>query len=187
MQWKILCLPALLLATLIIAGCNSNSKIAVVNSEKAIQESEAGKAGMAYLETMSKAIQEELIALQEEAENGKDKEAAQAKLQLRLREAQQRFSAEQQQVFNKVDAQFKSALDAYRAKEKLDVILFAEAALSFNPQMDITQQIMAEMNRAKISFEPLKEEAADAPAQEEAAPAAPEAAPPAPQSNATKP
>ncbi len=171
MRVKALCLSFMLLATALLAGCNG--KIAVVNTDKVFQESNAGKAGITYLDNLSKELQDELISLQSSAEKEKNKKAAQDALQLKLRDAQQRFSAEQQQVMNKISELYQQSMEKSRKTSKVDVILNSEAALSIDPKADITQQVIDEMNRTPVTFSPLAVEPEAAPAEAEAAPAAP--------------
>lgn len=155
MYRKFLCLTFTLLLCL-FSGCGEDSKggIAVVDSDKAIAESDAGRAAMTHLEKMSFSIQEEIVALQEAIEKAKDedKEAAQAALQRHLREAQQEFAAEQQKVFALVDEHVKKTLTDLRAVKNIGVILFTEATIIFDETLDITQEVIDSMNRTPLPF-----------------------------------
>lgn len=153
MRLKAFCLPLLLLASLALAGCNG--KLAVINPDRVFQESNAVKSGTTYLENLSKDLQDELIAAQEEGRKNKNQRSAQVAMQTRVTEAQQRYGAEQQQVMNKVNALYLRALDNCRTKEKVDVVINSDAALSYNPKMDITQKVIEEMNRTPLTFAPL--------------------------------
>lgn len=166
---KKLALSALvLLALVVLAGCNgtgkSEPKVAVVDAAKVFQESAPGKAGLAYLETVSAAAQEEFKSLQTEAGDDKSQESM-MKMQRALGQIQQRMNAEQQMVIGKLNSAFQDALAAYRAEKKLDVIIASEQALSFGPEADVTKDIIAAMDKMTLSFEPEKapEAATEAP------------------------
>ncbi len=154
----------LLLALFALAACSG--KVAVLNTEKVFQESNAGKAGLAYLDDLSKELQGQLIASQQKAEAGKNKKAAQDDLQVQVRDAQQRFGAEQQQVMNKVSELYQNAMESVRAKGRYDVILSSDVAVSSSPRVDVTKHVIDEMNRTPVTFTPLaaQPEAAEAPA-----------------------
>lgn len=159
-------------AILVLGGCNATEKtgpkVAVVDAGKVFQESAPGKAGVAYLEKISAAAQEEFKALQADAEKDKSQETM-MKMQRSLGEIQQRMNAEQQMVIGKLNESFRKELDAYREAKKLDVILPAEQAMSFAASTDITVDIITAMNKVTISYEP--EKAPEAPKAEVAAPA----------------
>ena len=156
MRLKAYCLPLLLLASFALAGCNG--KVAVINPDRVFQESNAVKSGTTYLENLSKDLQSDLLAAQDEARKSKN---AQATMQARVTEAQQRYGAEQQQVMNQVNSLYLRALENCRSKEKIDMVVSSDAAVSYNPKMDITQKVIEEMNRTPLSFAPLAPQADD--------------------------
>lgn len=161
MHVKAFVLPLLLLAIFALAGCNG--KVAVINPDRVFQESNAVKSGMAHLEALSDELQDELVAAQEEVRKNRNQKNAQAALQARVNEAQQRYGDEQQEVMNQVNALYLRALEACRAKERIDVVITSEAALSYNAKIDITQKVIQEMNRNAISFSGPAAPQADAP------------------------
>jgi outer membrane protein len=161
----------LLSAVLMLGGCNGAEKaapkVAVVDAGKVFQESAPGKAGVAYLEKISAAAQEEFRTLQAEAEKDKSQESM-LKMQRALGEIQQRMNAEQQMVIGKLNDAFKKTLDTYRDEKKLEVILPAEQVISFGQASDITKDIIAAMDKVTVTYESEKAPVEAAP---EAAPA----------------
>ena len=149
---------ALLLALALLAfGCNGK-RVAVVNTDMVYQSSQASEKGTEYLKSISGEMQKAYETAQakvEEAKGKKEKEAAQAELQQLLMEMQQRLNAEQQQVVTVLSESYKKAMDACRAKGKYDIIIHPEAALSYDPQIDITKQVIDEMNAMTYEFKPI--------------------------------
>lgn len=191
----------LLLAGALLAGCNqaesSAPSVAVVDTARVFRDSDAGKAGVKFLEGMHEKMQAELNGIQESLAKNPNDQAAQQKLQETYMDFQQRMGAEQQNVLTQLNDVAQRAMDNYRTQNKLQVILGSEAALSFDKAVDVTTGVIAEMNKQKVEFKATQPEAAK--------PAAPEAAPadmpaakatdkaadkngkPAPTQNATKP
>lgn len=161
MRRNILVISLLLLIFTLAAGCGNSAggKVLVVDTQRIFTESEPAKAGVAYLEGMSKDIQAELMALQmavEKAED-KDKDEAQFKLQTRLRDAQQTFQSEQQRVMFMIQDLYRQVLADYAAKSNVDMVLDSEMALFHAPTADITDSVIAGMNQKTLSFTPDKE------------------------------
>ncbi len=161
-----------------LGGCNKTEqagpRVAVVDAGKVFQESAPGKAGVAYLEKISMSAQEEFKAIQTEAEKDNSQESM-MKMQRVLGDIQQRMNSEQQLVIGKLNDTFRKVLDAYLAERKLDVILPSDQVMSFGPSADVTNDIIAAMNKETVVYE-----------SEDAAPAAPEAAPAAEEAPAKK-
>ena len=143
----------LVLVSFALAGCSG--KVAVINEARVYQESNVAKAGAAYIEVLSNELQSQLDAVQEEGRKSGNPKNAQANYQAQLSEAQQRYSAEQQQVMNKFNSLYLRALEDCRVKEKIDIIVKSEAVLAHNPKTDITQKVIDEMNRTPVTFAPL--------------------------------
>ncbi|MCC8193661.1 MAG: OmpH family outer membrane protein [Deltaproteobacteria bacterium] len=163
---------ALLAALALVAfGC-TGKRVAIVNTDMVYKESVASEKGTDYLRSISADMQktyEAAAAKVENAKGKKGKEAAQAEMQAALVEMQQRLNAEQQQVVTALTDAYKTAMENCRVKGKFDVIIPSEAALAHDPQIDITKQVLDEMNAMPIEFTPIKPEApADQPADQPA-------------------
>ena len=161
----------LLVALALLAfGCNGK-RVAIVNTELVYQESAASSKGSEYLRAVSTEMQKAYTEASAKVENAKtkqEKEAAQAELQTAIAEMQQRLGAEQQLVVTTLTNAYREAMEACRIKGKFDVILPAEAALAHDPQVDLTAQVLAEMDSMPIEFTaetPAEQPADAAPAQ----------------------
>ena len=144
---------------------DAQPKLAVVDMARIMRDSEPGKAGVKFLESLQSGMQEKLNAIQARLEKDPKDEAAQKELQGVYMASQQRMQAEQQNVVNLLYDTIQRVLNAYREQQGYDIILSAEVAAAFNPKADVTAAVIAEVNTQKIDFKPRPE------------PAAPEAAP----------
>lgn len=144
---------------------DAQPKLAVVDMARIMRDSEPGKAGVKFLESLQSGMQEKLNAIQARLEKDPKDEAAQKELQGVYMASQQRMQAEQQNVVNLLYDTIQRVLNAYREQQGYDIILSAEVAAAFNPKADVTAAVIAEVNKQKIDFKPRPE------------PAAPEAAP----------
>lgn len=159
----------LLVALALLAfGCNGK-RVAIVNTDMVYKESTASEKGTEYLRGLSTEMQkayEEAAAKVENAKGKKEKQAAQEEMQVALVEMQQRLNAEQQQVVTALTDAYKKAMENCRTKGKFDLIIPSEAALAYDPQIDVTQKVLDEMNALPIEFKPIKPESpAEKPAQ----------------------
>lgn len=144
---------------------DAQPKLAVVDMARVMRDSEPGKAGVKFLESLQSGMQDKLNAIQARLEKNPKDEAAQKELQGVYMTSQQRMQAEQQNVVNLLYDAIQRVINTYREQQGYEVILSAEVAASFAPGADVTSAVIAEVNKQKIDFKPLPE------------PAAPEAAP----------
>jgi outer membrane protein len=180
---KLCALLLLALAASVLAGCNNNNKIAVVDGAKVFRESKPGQEAMAYLRNKSTELQAEAKAAQEKVQAKQTQENA-AAFQEAVTKYQTTMGAEQQRVVGLLQDQFNKILEKYRKDNKVDVILAKDVALSYDEASDITNKVIEEVNKATIDLnakpEAKPEAAAGAPKVEApAAPAAPAAVAPA--------
>lgn len=201
LRFSVGCLAVLALFAL--SGCDSKSAqtgsvqaevrvgagAGVINAERIFEESEAGKAGVAYLNSISEEMQKELGKLQKAAQDNENKEEAEAALQKGFLALQQRFNAEQQQVMNKLNEHFLQATETCRKNKNLAIIIDASTAVSYDEKADLTGEVITIMNGQAISFTPIAPEGEAAlPASDGAVPAeatAPAVDAAAPDANAT--
>ena len=171
---------ASLIALMTLTGCIPSEpaapKVAVVDTARVFRDSEPGKAGVKFLEGMQEGMQRELNSLQDQLQKKPEDAALQQKLQETYMSLQQRMGAEQQNVITLLNDAIQRAMDSYRARKQLDVILTNEAALSYSKAVDVTADIIAEFNTHKLTFTPVIPEDSKETAKE-AAPAKPEPAP----------
>lgn len=161
----------LLLSVTLMAGCfqseSSAPKVAVVDTARVFRDSDAGKAGVKFLESLQEKMQADLNTIQEVLKKNPNDQAAQQKLQETYMGFQQRMGAEQQNVVTLLNDATQRVLDTFRDQKKLSVILSQEATLSFDKSVDVTAEVIAELNKQKVEFKAIAPEApAAAPAVE---------------------
>ncbi|MGJ3523596.1 OmpH family outer membrane protein [Nitratidesulfovibrio sp. D1] len=155
-----------LAAIVALAGCNQpkSGGIAVVNTARVYQESEAGKAGVKHLETLHEEMQNQLNQMQESLQQDQSDDNKR-KFQEAFADYQKRMGAEQQQVISVLNENLQKVLDTYREKNGLDVIVGNDNVLSAGPSADVTGNIVAELNKLNITFKRMEAEAPAAPAE----------------------
>lgn len=138
-----------------VAGC-TGSKVAVVDPARLFQESAPGKAGIEHLKQIETAMQAQLQVAQGLIEKSPDDEALRARFQKAFMGYQQLVTTEQQKVVERINELMQKTLDSYRTKKGYAVIMGTEGLLSFDPKVDITSEIITEMNLTPLTFEPVK-------------------------------
>lgn len=185
MQIKLLGIMLLGLC-LALPGCDSGTdngpKAAVVDLGRLMRESAPGKDGMKFIEDRQKEMQAQLDVIQDRLEKNPQDEAAMRELQKVYAESQQRIQAEGQNVAAQILDVVQRELNNYRAQKGYAVILLTDSLASFDPKLDVTGAVLAEIDKQKVEFKPLSPEQAaisqeTAPA--ESAPKAPAQAKPA--------
>ena len=138
-----------------LAGCTAGkSSIALVNPSRLIQDSASGKAGIEHLKKMEATMQEQLQAAQKMIEKSPGDEALRVRIQQEFAGYQQLMSTEQQKVVDGINNQIKASLETVRAQKKLEVIFSSETVQSFDAKIDVTSEVLAEMNRTPLNFPP---------------------------------
>ncbi|MEG2172329.1 MAG: OmpH family outer membrane protein [Desulfovibrionaceae bacterium] len=147
----------------LLAGCfqteNSAPAVGVVDTARVFRDSDAGKAGVKFLEGMQEKMQADLNEIQEVLKKNPNDQAAQQKLQETYMGFQQRMGAEQQNVVTLLNDATQRVLDTFRQQKKLSVILSQEATLSFDKAVDVTAEVIAELNKQKVEFKAVMPEA----------------------------
>ena len=151
---RIIRILALTLTLAGLMGCAAN--VGVVNPTRLFQDSVSGKAGIDHLKGMESAMQEQLVAAQSALEKAPSDEGLRARFQQIFVGYQQIVSTEQQKVVESVNTQIQKALDAYREQKRMVVIMNTESVLTYAPAADVTDAIIAEMNKEPVTFTPVK-------------------------------
>lgn len=184
MRIRFMAVPLLLLS-LLCAACQqgeekaSGPSIAVVDIVRVMRDSEAGKAGIKYLEDLQAGIQKQLDDIQSKLEKDPENEQLQKQLQTVYMNAQQQMGEEQQNVLSQLQNVTKRVMDEFRRAKGYDVLFSAETLSSYDEKLDVTNDLLVEMNKQKVNFVPLSSPADDAAKADEpadgkdAAPAAP--------------
>ncbi|PCJ30256.1 MAG: hypothetical protein COA99_18360 [Moraxellaceae bacterium] len=137
-------------------------RAAILTSDKGVQEAEKLKATLAREEASLLAIQDELKALKERMdkdsaimgaeerqsieEAGADK---MADFQFQRKKLQKKVKDAEQRLFQSILPDFERALKTVMEEKKYGMILRREVALFVVPEQDITEQVIAKMNKQK--------------------------------------
>lgn len=155
-------LPLILLTVMMLGGCvesttnteKATPDIAVVDTARIFRESDHGQTAVKTLEDMQVDMQKELMDLQTEVQKDPENAEAQQKLQSTYMAFQQRIGAEEQNIINILNEVMQRVIDKYRTDKNLLLIIPTEAALSYSKAVDVTQDIIAEVNKEKVVFTP---------------------------------
>ena len=153
--------PLLLFCCCLLSACQqgegteSRPGLAIVDMARVMRDSEPGKAGVQFLEAMQASMQQELDTIQQKLEKDADNEALQLELQQVLMTSQQRIQTEQQNVVTILYDTAQRVINSYREQQGFSVILAAEAAAAYSTSADVTNAIIAELNKQDISFKPV--------------------------------
>ncbi|MDR1660488.1 MAG: OmpH family outer membrane protein [Desulfovibrio sp.] len=139
---------------------SSGPKLAVVDMQRVMRDSEPAKAGVKFLEDLHAGMQEKIQAIEARLEKNPQDEDAQKELQTVYMTSQQRMQAEQQNVVTLLYDAIQRVLNAYRERNGHELILNAEVAAAFSPALDVTTAVIAEVNKQKVEFKPLTRETA---------------------------
>lgn len=144
-----------------LLACNDNkpsavqNKIAVVDLGRLMRESAPGKEGIKFIEAQQKEMQLQLDAIQDNLEKNPQDEAAMQELQKLYSLSQQKIQAEGQNIATQILDLVQRTLNSYLEKNSYDVIIGTEALAAYNAKIDITSQVMEEVDKQKIDFKPL--------------------------------
>lgn len=149
---------ALVLAFM-LAACDDGQapKIGVVDLNRLMRDSAPGKAGLKYIESQQADLQSALDKIQDKLEKNPGDEAAVQELQKVYAASQQKIQAEGQGVVTRLFDSIQVALDNYRKQNGYQILIRVEALDSFDPALDVTNAIMAEVDKIKIDFKPAAE------------------------------
>ena len=154
-------LPLCAIACLLLPACEQSrnsggdTAVAVIDLTRAMRDSEAGKAGVKFLEERQDGMEQKIKALQEKLQKDPKDEAAQKEFQTAYMQVSQQIQAEQQNVVNLLLDTIQRVTNSYREQKGYRIILNSDMAASFDAGIDVTDDIIAEVNRQKVDFKPL--------------------------------
>ncbi len=129
---------------LLLASCGND--VAVVNTAKVYQESEAGKQTVAHLTALSQKLQNELVQAENDAQSPEKQNEKMAQLQQKIAAAQQIFNQEQDRVTALLNTKVQKAVIDYREKNNVELIVDHEYTAAYDTKLDITDAIIKELN-----------------------------------------
>ncbi len=175
-------LSCLLLATFLTACIPSEKQpetpksaeptIGVVDTARIFRESVPGKNGVKFLEEIQAKMQNELTALQTAIQKEPENVELQQKAQSIYMQFQQSIGAEEQNVVNILNDLMTRTIEDYRVNKKLLIIVSKETTLSYDSSMDVSADIIAELNKHDVKFKSVAPEEPAQKPEEASAPAA---------------
>ena len=154
----LLLLPALAL----LAACNDNGgtagasgSVALIDQNRLYMESQTGKKGMEMLQGMSGDMQSQLQSMQEEmSKEGteQEKQERSRRFQQTLSAAQAKMGAEQTRIVGILQENVTAVLDEFRKERGIAVVLPVENALSYDKSLDITDDVIAALDKRSIDL-----------------------------------
>lgn len=148
------------------ATATAQVKVAIVNAQKAMADSDELKKASAAVEAKYKPRQDELNKLQADLQSieqqlasGKLNQQAAADLQLqgqrKQRDAQRisddlqaDFEKDRQEILGKASQKMKDVIDKLAAEKGIDIVIDASQTLYFKPTLDLTTDAVAAYNKA---------------------------------------
>lgn len=158
---KLLIACAAILSIAFIQNTAFAQPIAIVDTNIIFEKSVHGQAIIKYFEKMQNDGIKQLDALEakrKQAEEKKDDKLLQnieSEMQATAYELQTKIQSQQDVLFNSVSEKLMQSIDTYRKNHNIDIVLQAADAASYNPDIDITNDIMQEFN--KVAFDIQKE------------------------------
>lgn len=142
----------------LLTACNDTAsnqpKIGVVDLNILMRDSAPGKAGIKFIEAQQAKFQKGLDAIQEKLEKNPEDQAAMQELQKVYASSQQQMQAEGQNVVGTLFDAIQGVLNSFREKNGYSLLIRAEALDSFDPGLNVTNAILAEVDKLKIDFKP---------------------------------
>lgn len=132
--------------------------LAVVDTNIIFEQSEHGKAIIAYFEKTQNEGIKQLESIEEKrkaAEEKKDEKLLQnieSEMQATAYELQTKLQNEQEILFTAISDKLTKTIDEYRKNNNIGIILHASEAASYSPEVDVTQEIMKEFNKVKFDI-----------------------------------
>lgn len=158
---KLLLTCAIILSTAFFQNTALAGPIAIVDTNIIFEKSVHGQNIIKYFEKLQNdGIKQldELEAKRKKAEEKKDEKLLQnleSEMQATAYELQTKIQNQQDILFNSISEKLMQSIDTYRKNHNIDVILQATDTASYNPDIDITNDIMQEFN--KVEFDIQKE------------------------------
>lgn len=156
-------LLAILVSTFVFApGENSFAddaapKIGVVDIARLMRDSVPGKEGVKFIESQQAAMQKKLDEIQAKLEKDPKNEELMRELQRVYASAQQKIQAEGQNVANLIFDAVQRVINKYRQDNGYLILAGSDAVASYDPAIDVTKAVLAEVDKEKIEFKPLPE------------------------------
>ena len=133
----------------------TQNRTAVVDLGRLMRDSVPGKEGIKFIESQQKEMQAQLDAIQDKLEKNPNDESLMQQLQNLYALSQQKIQAEGQNIASQILDVVQRTLNNYLEKNNYDVIIGTEALAAYNVKLDITNAVLAEVDKQKIEFKPV--------------------------------
>ncbi len=155
---RVLCLLCVLSVSWVLTACDfQKSTVGFVNTGQVFNDSLVGKSAASFLQGQQKYLESEFAQAQKllaaDAENVEMQQYV-AKVHTIL---QQRLKAEQQNVANILNACLQRIVKDYREEKGLTFIASTQSVINFDASVDITEEILAIMDKEIIQFSAVTE------------------------------
>lgn len=159
-------LLCLALAPLVSTVASAQTKVGIVNMQKALADSDELKKASAAVEAKYKPRQDEIAKLQSDLESiqqqlqsGKVSEVAQADLQAQGQrkqrdlqrlsdDLQQDFERDRQEILGKASQKMQQVVSKVAEEKGLDIVIDVTQTVYFKPALDVTADATAAYNKA---------------------------------------
>lgn len=173
MRIKLFALSLLLFGAMVLSQAalaqDAQPKYGVVDIASLMRDSVPGKEGVKFIETQQAAMQKQLDEIQGKLEKDPENKDLMQQLQRVYATAQQKMQAEGQHVANLIYDSIQKVLNDFRKDKGYAMLVSSDALASFDPAIDVTKEVLAEVDKLKLEFKPLP--VPPAPQKEETAPA----------------
>lgn len=144
---------AILCCFLLVACDNSGApKIGVVDVNRLMKDSEPGKEALKFIEAKQASLQDELDKIQDRLEKNPTDEASMKELQRVYATSQQQIQTEGQGIVGALFDSIQGVMDKFRSRQGYALLIRVEALDSFDPALDVTTALMADVNKLKLDF-----------------------------------
>lgn len=151
---KPICLLAAMIFSLSLFGCDypGSSKVGVVDMNVLMKDSVPGKSAQKFIEAQENELQAAFESIQQKLEKNPDNEKVLQEMQQVYAASQQKIQTIGQNVVAKLFDGIQGSLQNFRQKNGYAYLLRAEALEVFDPSLDVTQAVLAEVNRLNLDF-----------------------------------
>lgn len=139
----------------------SAQSLAIVDTNIIFEKSDHGKTIIDYFEKLQNDGIKQLEGLEakrkaaEEKKDDKQLQNIESEMQATAFELQTKIQSQQEILFNSISEKLMQTIDAYRKSHEIDLILHTSEAASYDPKIDVTNDIMKEFNN--VAFDIQKE------------------------------
>lgn len=144
---------------------NQGQKIGVIDTVTIFQQSEPGKAAIAFLESLQEDAIARLKPLEEklnvarESENEEEFKEIAAQMQSIAGEFQEALKVQQEVIYGTITQELTALIEKYRAEKQLTVIFNKTDLISYDPAQDISNDIMVAFNKISLDYQSIIESA----------------------------